>query len=149
MVIAGEWVSGDDGISRPIVNARVPGGVGHPVGVRFLVDTGADRTVLSEAILRELKLPMVEPTGEFSLMGLGGESPFVLVKATLELIQADGRAAKIHGDFAAATDPAALDLSVLGRDVLDHFDVILGRHRGAIVMLGGAHRYQIQGPGRP
>ena len=48
--------------------------------------------------------------------------------------------------MAAFTDPAAADLSILGRDVLDHFDVIVSRRRNEVLLLATNHRYQIQPP---
>ena len=149
MVIAGLWVLGDDAITRPIADVWILNDVGDRAPVRFLLDTGADRTVFNEPVLRELAQPTTDPSGDFKLAGVGGESPFVRVETTLELPEAGGgRAVKVHGKFAAFTDLAALDLSVLGRDVLDRFDVVLGRNRGATLLLGGVHHSQVLSDGR-
>jgi hypothetical protein len=45
--------------------------------------------------------------------------------------------ARVQGQFAAFTDPAASDLSVLGRDVLDHFDLIVSKRRNDVLILAG------------
>ena len=46
MEIAGEWLRCDDGVTRPVVGAGVLAADGTVVPDRFLVDSGADRTVL-------------------------------------------------------------------------------------------------------
>jgi hypothetical protein len=58
MLIVGEWLLGDDGTTRPVVRAEVLGLDGRSVSEGFLVDSGADRTVLSAAVLERLHIPM-------------------------------------------------------------------------------------------
>jgi hypothetical protein len=77
------------------------------------------------------------------LQGIGGASPHVLVTTVLELTRDDGGPARVRGEFAAFTDPAATDLSILGRDVLDNFDVITSRRRNQVLLLAGNHQYQV------
>jgi len=149
MILAAEWVRDEAGEVRPLVAAKVSRPDGHAVDDRFLIDTGADRTVFSASLLKKLGPPDGRPPEGFSLVGVGGGSPVVTVKATLELPTRDGRTAKMHGEYAAFTDASALDLNVLGRDVLNHFDVILSRRRDEIAMLAGGHRYLILDDGRP
>jgi hypothetical protein len=48
-----------------------------------------------------------------------------------------------HDESAAFTESTATDLSILGRDVLDNFDVITSRRRNAVLLLAGNHRFQI------
>ena len=55
----------------------------------------------------------------------------------------DGGLARVRGEFAGFTDPTATDLSILGRDVLDHFDSIISRQRGTIWLLAPRHQYRI------
>jgi hypothetical protein len=50
MLIAGKWQVGDDGMLRPLVRAAVSGMDGRLVADDFLIDSGADRTVLSAAV---------------------------------------------------------------------------------------------------
>jgi hypothetical protein len=70
----------------------------------------------------------------------------VLVRTTLTLYAEDGSPARFQGNFAAFPDPAAADMRILGRDVLDHFDVIVSRRRNEVVLLATNHAYQIQPP---
>jgi hypothetical protein len=50
----------------------------------------------------------------------------------------------MRGEFAGFTDPTATDLSILGRDVLDHFDVLISRRRNEIWLLAPRHGYRIE-----
>jgi hypothetical protein len=86
--------------------------------------------------------PAPAPDGQ-SLFGVGGTQAFVQVQTVLELVRDDGGTANVRGVFAAFTDTAATDLSVLGRDVLNHFDVILSRPRDEVLLLAAPHRYQV------
>jgi len=144
MVIAGEWLRCADGQTRPIVLAQVLGAGGQPTDVRFLIDSGADATVFSAAVLEELHLSELPPPPGLALRGISGDSSFVVIETVIELKRNDGGPARIRGSFAAFTDSAATDLSVLGRDVLDNFDVILSRPRNEVLALAGNHRYAIQ-----
>ena len=143
MRIAGTWYKCDDGAVRPVLVLEVQAVNGAVAEDRFLIDTGADRTVFCAAHLSRLGGPTSPaPTGVY-LTGVGGPQPFVQVEAAFKLTRDDGGVATIRGIFAAFTDPAATDLSVLGRDVLHHFDVILSRRRDEVALLAGHHRYEI------
>jgi hypothetical protein len=48
-----------------------------------------------------------------------------------------------RGRFAAFTDPDALDMNVLGRDVIALFALIVDRPSEVVCMLGQAHHYQV------
>jgi hypothetical protein len=143
MVIVGEWFLCDDGVNRPIARIRARSADGSLLSEHFLVDTAADRTVLSAAFQVRLQLPGIHASPDLALSGIGGASPYVVVSTALELLRDDGEVARVRGEFAAFTDPTATDLSILGRDVLDHFDVITSRRRNAVLLLAGAHRFQI------
>jgi hypothetical protein len=145
MVIVGEWLVCDDGITRPIVRVEVSRADGSLTDERFLVDTAADRTALSAALLKKLQLLGNHAPRGISLQGIGGTSPHVLVTTVLEFTRDDGGPVRVRGEFAAFTDPTATDLSILGREVLDHFDVITSRRRNAVLLLGGNHQYQVIG----
>jgi hypothetical protein len=112
----------------------------------FLIDTGADRSAFSADFQSLLQLPTTPPPPGYLLSGIGGQSDFVLVSAVLELKRQDGGTATVQGQFAAFTDTAATDFCVLGRDVLDNFDVIVSRKRNQVLLLAGNHQYQTVGP---
>lgn len=143
MVIVGEWQECDDGEHRAIVRLGVEATDGQLVRARFLVDTGADRSVLDAATLKDLRLPHQAPPPGLSFEGIGGKARFVVVATVLHLARDDGGVAKIKGEFGAFTDPSAIDLSILGRDVLNHFDVIVSRRRNQVMLLGPGHQYSV------
>jgi len=51
MRIAGEWLQFDDGSTRPVVRARVVGATSAGTAMTCSSTRGADRTVLSAALL--------------------------------------------------------------------------------------------------
>jgi hypothetical protein len=144
MLIMGKWQLFDDGITRPIVRAKVVGEHGAPRSDDFLIDSGADRTVFSAALLQRLRLPTKEAQPDFILSGIGGTSQFVLVTTVIEFIRDGGGSVRVRGEFAGFTDPTATDLSVLGRDVLDNFDLLISRRRNEILLLAPRHQYRIE-----
>ena len=76
-------------------------------------------------------------------MGIGAGSAFVLISAVLQLTRDDGRPINIRAELAAFTDPSSTDLSILGRDVLDNFALILSRRRDEVLLLARSHQYQV------
>jgi hypothetical protein len=133
----------DDGETRPVVSVNVVGGSGRLHLDDFLIDTGADRTVLSAGLLAELQLPEERPSPGVALRGIGGDTGMVLVSTMLEFTSDAGRPARVHGRFAAFTDRGVTDVSILGRDVLDSFDVIVSRRRDEVLLLAPNHWYQV------
>ncbi len=90
MQIVGEWLATDDGARRPIVRTRVAGADGTLSSAEFLIDTGADRTVLGAALLAKLGFPTNGSSPGYALEGIGGTAPFVLVNTVLEFTRDDG-----------------------------------------------------------
>lgn len=80
---------------------------------------------------------------EQHLRGVGGQVQFVSAPLTLRIQRETGQGIQFDGDFAAFTDPAALDMSVLGRDIMNLFAVIVDRPQDVVCMLGQRHRYTI------
>ena len=143
MLIAGKWLAGPDGVSRPVITAEVRGADGHLHLEPFLVDPGADRTVFRARLWQRLRLEAKPVSAGSILQGIGGSSRFVEVTTLIELPRQDGRPVQLEAPFAGSTDLDALDYSLLGRDVLDHFDLILSKRRGEILMLAGIHQYAV------
>lgn len=144
MRIAGEWLLDEDGVIRPILEIHVAAADGTLIKEDFLIDTGADRTVFSAGLTNKLGLQSTHDAHGFVFSGIGGHSSFVLVTTTIELLRDDGGPARVNGQFAAFTDPAAADLNILGRNLLNHFDLIFSRPHREILLLAGKHRYVIQ-----
>jgi hypothetical protein len=144
MRIVGTWRTCDDGVSRPVLRGVLFGAHGQPLTEWFLIDTGADQTVLSGSVYFRVGIPGRLPDTGYRLMGIGGAADFVLIATEVELTRDDGQVVRLRGEFAAFTDPGATDFSVLGRDVLDKFDLIVSRRKDEIWLLTGIHRYRIE-----
>lgn len=142
MRLVGSWFQFGDGVTRPTIRASVRSG-DRVVTAQFLVDTGADRTALSAALLAELNVTPIIPPDDMELNGVSGSASFVFVDGALEFVRDDGIPTLVHGQFAALTDPTAIGISILGRDVTDNFDVIVSRRRNEVVLLATRHQYQV------
>jgi hypothetical protein len=142
MQITGEWYLGDDGLRRPVIRGEVLARDGVWVRVPFLVDTGADQTVLSGSILANLHLDAHAADGR--LGGIGGVVVALHVDTQIRLFADNGQDVLFHGRFAASSDLETLDMSVLGRDVTDLFAVIVDRPGDTVLMLSQRHSYRVE-----
>lgn len=143
MQINGEWSLFDDGIVRPVMRGAMLANNGYWVSAEFLVDTGADRTVCSAGLLATLHLQPL-PTPE-RLGGVGGTVTSVVVETQIRFRrEADRGTVVFHGQYAAVTEPEALDVSVLGRDITGLFALIVDRPGHIVCLLGQRHRYTIE-----
>ncbi len=143
MLVVGAWLTCEDGENRPIIRIGIEADGGRIIEFEWLVDTGADRSVIDAGTLKKLNLPQQSPPSGFDLRGVGGSSPFVVITTVLHLQQSNGSIAKVRGQFGAFTDPCAIDLPILGRDVLSHFDVIVSRRRNQVLLLAPNHNYVV------
>lgn len=142
MRISGVWYAGDDGIRRPVIRGEVLTGNGTWIKAPFLVDTGADRTVFSAAILADLHLQQFAPGHR--LGGVGGIADSVVVETRIRFSRETGSKVAFRGQYAAVTDVNALDISVLGRDIIGLFAVIVDLPGNVVCLLGQQHRYAIE-----
>jgi hypothetical protein len=141
MRINGQWLLCDDGIVRPVLLCELLTGDGSWRKIPFLLDTGADRTVLNAGALAVLKLPHLPSFQQ--LGGVGGEATTVRVETQIRMAVDDGGKATFRGQFSAFTDPEALDMAVLGRDITDIFALIVDRPGDTVCLLGQQHCYAI------
>jgi hypothetical protein len=127
MRINGVWFLSADGAVRPAIQGEVLAADGTWLKASFLVDSGADRTVLSADVLRSLRLP--SEAAEAALAGVGGEVPSVLVDTQIRSTDEEQARVVFRGRVDAFTDVTAMDLRVLGRDILNLFAVIVDHPR--------------------
>jgi hypothetical protein len=92
-------------------------------------------------VLDWLRLTAVASEPGLTLVGIGGSRDYISVIAALEFLRDDGQTARVRGSYSVFTDPVATEMSILGRDVLDNFDVILSRQRDEVLLLSQNHRY--------
>jgi hypothetical protein len=141
MVISGDWLLDEDGTTRPIVRAEVLASDGTWVRAPFLLDTGADCTVLSQSLLSLLRLPTVEP--QDGIAGLGGAVTSVAVVTQIRFTRDQGGKVRFRGQFAGVTELEALDMSVLGRDISGLFAVIVDQPGRQAYLVSQHHWYSI------
>ena len=77
MLLSGTWHVCDDGVIRPVMRGEIQAQDGSWVKAPFLLDTGADRTVLSADILQALHF---QPSVTESQLGGAGCSIRLLSK---------------------------------------------------------------------
>ena len=142
MLISGQWVLGDDGIVRPVVKAAVLAADGSWAPTEFLVDVGADRTVFMASFLTKLALPHVPALQQ--LGGVGGAAATITVGTQIRFPVDGGSSIVFQGMFAGFTQPDALDMNILGRDIMNLFAVIVDRPGNAVCMIAKPHRYRIE-----
>jgi predicted aspartyl protease len=141
MRIDGAWYPCDDGAIRPIVYAEIQMHDGW-VKTPFLVDTGADGTVLSADTFGILGLPSTE--SDLQLSGIGGETASVIVRTQIRFTTDDDSRITLSGQFAVVTSGEALDMSILGRDVIELFSLLVDRPGDRVVLFGQQHRCTIE-----
>jgi hypothetical protein len=141
MRIDDEWFERDDGVVRPVKRVEILAAAGVWAPAFFLVDTGADRSVFT-AGLREL-IGIAGTNSDSRVGGVGGLQDAIEIAVRIRLTTDDGRKPIIRGSFAALTRDEALDINVLGRDVLDLFAVIVDRPGDTIAHIGQRHYYSI------
>ena len=142
MRLDSRWLVCDDGVRRPVISGEIRTADGSWEKSEFLVDTGADRTVFSAATLARRALqPLARPEG---LSGVGGMVATVSVETWLRLTREDAGKVMFRGQYAAVTELAALDISVLGRDITELFAVIVDWPRDVVCLVGQRHRYTIE-----
>ena len=83
MLVAGVWHQCDDGIIRPVIQAEILAHYNSWWKAPFLLDTGADRTVLSADILTALRLPPIKTDNRIG--GVGGVAPAVTIETQIRL----------------------------------------------------------------
>ena len=142
MRINGEWLWCDDGIVRPAIRGEILAADGSWRKVEFLVDTGADRTVLTAAALAQLGVRPI--TSNDGISGLGGRAESVVVETKIRLSRENPSKVVFRGQYAAVTEVESLDMCVLGRDITGLFAVIVDQARSVVCMLSQRHHYTIQ-----
>jgi hypothetical protein len=98
--------------------------------------------VLSADVFAALGLPQL-PLPRGSVAGIGGVVPSFQIHADIHVLRDRGAPAALHGPFVAFTDPNALDISAIGRDLLNYFALIVDWQRSTVCLLNQRHGYRI------
>lgn len=141
MRIDGEWLEFADGIERPVVEAAVQAATGKWIVGRFLVDTGADRTVLEAETAGQLGF---DNAVQGRLQGLEGEIDAVEIPTAVAMLSELDQVLTFRGEYAATTVPDMFRLNILGRDILQSFAVIVDYPGRIVTLVCDRHQYIIQ-----
>jgi hypothetical protein len=141
MRIDGVWFVCEDAGVRPVIRAVALAADRAWQPINFLIDTGADNTIFTAADREALRL--IPRRTNQRLAGIGGAAQAEVIEVELRLRQSDSIPVTFRGQFLAATDPESLNMSVLGRDILDFFAAIIDRPRDVVCLLSQRHEYEI------
>ena len=146
MRVDGRWHRFRDDVLRPVIDGAVQTAAGSWQSVTFLLDAGADRTVFDASFLPLLS-PLILPAVQTpELGGVGGKVDCVFVQTRLAFARHDGKQVIVNGPFGVFTDSTSSDISVLGRDVTNNFDVIYSYPKRQVMLLAPPHGYQVHIP---
>jgi len=128
----------------------VPISVTGPTGIRrtacFLIDTGADCSMLTAELAGATGLELVPVAPEISLTGLGGVVSYSRADCTLRFTTTEGEPVAVPSRYAVGA-PGVADSPILGYDLLRHFDLILSRNQGPILLLIDEDGYALTSKG--
>lgn len=146
MLVKGQWTEFLDGVTRPVVKVEIELPDGAWREVPFLLDAGADRTVLAAALLPFVTPLLLPETNGSQLGGVGGKVATRSLQTRLGFRRDDNKRVSITGIFAIFTDISSTDICILGRDVTDNFDVIYSFPKREVLLLAPPHTYVTQLP---
>ena len=146
MLVKGRWHEFPGETVRPIIEASVLTADGEWEPVTFLLDAGADRTVLEARLI-----PLLTPVDALTslspqLGGVGGLVGTVQMQTRIRFFRNDGDHISVKGPFAVFTESESSDISLLGRDVTNNFDVIYSHRKSEVLLLHDPHTYVVQVP---
>jgi predicted aspartyl protease len=141
MRVEGEWRETVTTVPRPYLRAHLQAHDGAWVQCLFLIDTGADCTVLAADVVIQLGLPTTPALRQ--LGGIGGPIETMEVQTTLRLTAIDGSRMNIVRSYATSEDSAVSE-SILGYDVLLRFALIVDKPADTVCLIHSPHRYTIQ-----
>jgi hypothetical protein len=138
----GRWLVCHDHITRPVIEVGLVDPDGRSESYTFLIDTGADATVLTFVAVAHLGVEVVP--SKRPMEGIGGPTPAVEFVAELYVLNTARELVRLRGNVLGKSRPVEHDLCVLGRDLLNNFAVIVDRPADTVCLLSGRHRYVIQ-----
>ena len=142
MILHGRYEN-EAGILRPYISGFVYSSRRVWLEYAFLVDSGADVTFLHYGSLDELAIDTSNLEVYDDVGGVGGKDvPYIKFSSKLQFIS--GEDVKVFkGDINIFLDPHATDVPLLGRDVLDHFAVLLDCRRSQVLLLDEMAKYRV------
>jgi hypothetical protein len=102
------------------------------------------RDGVSRPVLNAVELMALPATETPLLGGVGGKAESIFVETRVGFTRDNGKQVEIRGSFGVFTDSQSSDISVLGRDVTDNFDVIYSYPKRQVTLLASPHSFQIK-----
>lgn len=143
MRINGFWERLPDSSTLPMFEIKVLRADGVWEACQFLLDTGAASTVLSFEDFDRLGIEG-SPADDLVFEGIGGRTAGRKIDTKFQFTRSDGLTVILNGPFAALSDPTASDVSILGRDILYNFALLMDRSSQILCLLHGAGAYTIR-----
>jgi hypothetical protein len=143
MRINGYWGRFPDGHTLPMFPIKVLRADGAWEELQFFLDTGAVRTVLCFEDFDRLGIEGAV-ADDLQFQGIGGRTPGRTLDTKFQFTRTDGLTVIQNGPFAALTDPRASDVSILGRDILYNFALLMDRPNKVLCLMHGAGEYQLK-----
>lgn len=142
MIFQGRYES-DAGIVRPYISCEILTPKEDWITIDFLIDTGADETFLDFNSIKRLQLKTDGIDVKSDVGGIGGSDiPYFQIDSALKLISTSGT--KIFkGKLNVFLDPHSSEIPLLGRDVLDNFNVIFDKNQNIVFLLDENEGYHI------
>ena len=140
----GSWILCDDGVTRPFITLNAVDANGTLVPARFLIDTGADQTLLSFALADKLGLPALPAPEGMTLSGIGGAASFTYATALLVLESEDGTRLRFQNEYPIMPGGSLLDGNILGRNIMRYFHLVASQIESEVCLLATGHRYRIE-----
>lgn len=140
MRISGEWRLCDDLYTRPTFWTEMQDISGNWMEALFLADCGADRTVITPDLFATLGFPPRRSREQ--LGGIGGASESFEFPSAIRMFRADGVPIFVRGQFNAVGAGSELDMNLLGRDITNHFALVVDRPGDAVCLLSRGEVYQ-------
>ncbi len=138
----GKWLACDDEVSRPVIDGALFDPDGNVLTFPFLIDTGADSTLLSFEAVAFIDADLEDATGPL-LKGVGGSTDSVRLDARFWFLNSIGEPIPLGGSLLGRPYPSGDEMCILGRDLLGNFAIIVDRPGNVVSLIQGKHHYVI------
>ncbi len=127
----------------PFIKASIRAKDGQWIEVFFLIDLGADGTYLPSKYAKKLGLQLDEAKTKDDATGVGGQRVEHIPYMTQIRFKSDGDRRTFDLEIGVFTQEEALDLPVLGRDVLNFFTLLCDVRANLVWLMDDVSRTQI------
>ena len=144
MIFKGRYSQTDwDNLLAPFVEASIRTPDNKWIDVFFLIDLGADGTYLPSEYVMKLGLQLDEARTEDNVTGVGGQKvEYIPYTTQLRFKRGDDRRT-FDLEIGVFTKEEALDLPILGRDVMNFFTLLCDVRANLVWLMDDVSRTQV------